>query len=115
MFPIIKSTFAVIMEMSENNTKNNNEAADILSTINSPDDLRKLSSDKLPQLCEDIRKFLISSLSTNPGHFASSMGAVEKRRSIFFERRMENTDAASVEQMTEPIRNDSSNSKPSAK
>ena len=63
--------------MSENNIKNNNEAADILSTINSPDDLRKLSSDKLPQLCEDIRKFLINSLSTNPGHFASSMGAVE--------------------------------------
>ena len=65
------------MEMSENNINNNNEANDILSTINSPDDLRKLSSDKLPQLCEDIRKFLISSLSTNPGHFASSMGAVE--------------------------------------
>ena len=63
--------------MSENNINNNNEANDILSTINSPDDLRKLSSDKLPQLCEDIRKFLISSLSTNPGHFASSMGAVE--------------------------------------
>lgn len=59
------------------NNINNTDAPDILSTINSPDDLRKLSPDQLPQLCDDIRKFLVSSLSTNPGHFASSMGAVE--------------------------------------
>lgn len=31
----------------------------------------------MPQVCSDIRDFLISSLSVNPGHFASSMGAVE--------------------------------------
>lgn len=48
-----------------------------LSTINSPIDLRHLSIDQLPQVCVDIRNFLINSLSTNPGHFASSMGAVE--------------------------------------
>ncbi|MDE6081513.1 MAG: 1-deoxy-D-xylulose-5-phosphate synthase, partial [Muribaculaceae bacterium] len=49
----------------------------LLDTINSPDDLRKLPVDKLPEVCADIRAFLIDSLSDNPGHFASGMGAVE--------------------------------------
>lgn len=65
------------METSESNIKNKPSKDNILNTINSPDDLRQLSQDDLPQLCEEIRQFLISSLSTNPGHFASSMGAVE--------------------------------------
>ena len=49
----------------------------LLDTINSPDDLRKLPVDKLTEVCADIRAFLIDSLSDNPGHFASGMGAVE--------------------------------------
>ncbi len=49
----------------------------LLETIDSPADLRKLSIEQLPQLCAEIRRFLIESLAVNPGHFASSMGAVE--------------------------------------
>ncbi|MDE6610973.1 MAG: 1-deoxy-D-xylulose-5-phosphate synthase, partial [Muribaculaceae bacterium] len=49
----------------------------LLSAIDSPADLRKLSVSQLPQLCQEIRRFLIYSLADNPGHFASSMGAVE--------------------------------------
>lgn len=49
----------------------------LLETINKPDDLRKLPVEQLPQVCDEIRRFLIYSLSENPGHFASSMGAVE--------------------------------------
>ncbi len=49
----------------------------LLSAINSPDDLRRLPVEKLTDVCTDIRHFLIDSLSSNPGHFASSMGAVE--------------------------------------
>lgn len=49
----------------------------LLSSINSPSDLRALSVDQLPQVCSEIREFIIQSLSVNPGHFASSMGAVE--------------------------------------
>ena len=49
----------------------------LLSAIDSPADLRKLNEDVLPRVCTEIRDFLINSLSTNPGHFASSMGAVE--------------------------------------
>lgn len=49
----------------------------LLSKIDSPADLRRLGIDRLPEVCHDIRQYLIDSLSKNPGHFASSMGAVE--------------------------------------
>lgn len=49
----------------------------LLSKIDSPSDLRKLKIEQLPEVCAEIREFLIASLSNNPGHFASSMGAVE--------------------------------------
>ena len=49
----------------------------LLSGIGSPADLRTVPADRLPEVCSEIRDFLINSLSTNPGHFASSMGAVE--------------------------------------
>ena len=49
----------------------------ILSTIDSPDDLRKLSVSQLPQVCRELREFIIDACSENPGHFGSSMGAVE--------------------------------------
>lgn len=49
----------------------------LLNKIDFPSDLRKLPLEKLPEVCSDIRAFLINSLSSNPGHFASSMGAVE--------------------------------------
>ncbi len=53
------------------------ESKTLLEQIDSPADLRKLPLGLLPQLCGEIREFLIRSLSVNPGHFASSMGAVE--------------------------------------
>lgn len=49
----------------------------LLSAINSPQDLKKLEVEQLPELCREIRAFLIENLSENPGHFASSMGAVD--------------------------------------
>lgn len=49
----------------------------LLDRINSPADLRKLPVEALPQVCAEIREFLIEKCSVNPGHFASSMGAVE--------------------------------------
>ena len=49
----------------------------ILSTIQSPADLRKLKVEELPQLCEELRDDIIHELSVNPGHLASSLGVVE--------------------------------------
>lgn len=54
-----------------------NNSSQILPTIHSPEDLRKLSPDQLPQVCSEIRDYLIEQLSSNPGHFGSSMGAVD--------------------------------------
>lgn len=55
----------------------NKEKYPLLSTIDSPDDLRALPENKLPQVCKELRGFIIDSLANNPGHFASSLGSVE--------------------------------------
>ena len=49
----------------------------LLNHINSPADLRKLSIDQLPQLCEELRRDIVDELSVNPGHLASSLGVIE--------------------------------------
>ena len=49
----------------------------ILSTINSPADLRRLTIDRLSELSDELRHYMIESLSENPGHFGSSLGAVD--------------------------------------
>lgn len=51
--------------------------AGLLEKIDSPADLRQLPVEALPQVCSEIREYLIQHLSSNPGHFASSMGAVD--------------------------------------
>ena len=49
----------------------------LLNQIQTPDDLRKLEVDQLPQLCDELRHFIVEELSVNPGHLASSLGVVE--------------------------------------
>ena len=49
----------------------------LLGKINSPADLRQLPEESLPQVCSELRNFIIDSLANNPGHFASSLGSVE--------------------------------------
>lgn len=49
----------------------------ILKTIDSPKDLRSLSQDSLPQVCDELRQMIIEELSRNPGHFGSSLGTIE--------------------------------------
>ncbi len=61
-----------------NSTDNDSSTiSPLLPRIDSPADLRRLSPDQLPQVCDELRQFIIDNLSNNPGHFASSMGAVE--------------------------------------
>lgn len=48
-----------------------------LQYINSPADLRKLSLDKLPIYCSELRDFIVSEVSVNPGHLGSSLGSLE--------------------------------------
>ena len=49
----------------------------LLNKINYPADLRKLKEEQLPQLCKELRDDILKELSVNPGHMASSMGAIE--------------------------------------
>ena len=49
----------------------------LLNVINTPADLRQLAPDQLPQVCDELRQDIIKELSTNPGHFAASLGVVE--------------------------------------
>ncbi|GAB1375099.1 hypothetical protein MASR1M46_19890 [Bacteroidales bacterium] len=48
-----------------------------LNKIDSPADLKRLSPDQLPELCSEIREFIISSCAENPGHIGASLGTVE--------------------------------------
>ena len=48
-----------------------------LDDINSPKDLRRLSVPELETLAAELRDFMVSELCVNPGHLASSLGAVE--------------------------------------
>jgi len=50
---------------------------ELLEQINSPDDLKKLSADELKTLAEEIRRFMLGSVSKTGGHLASSLGTVE--------------------------------------
>ncbi|MGI8891882.1 MAG: 1-deoxy-D-xylulose-5-phosphate synthase [Bacteroidia bacterium] len=49
----------------------------LLQKVNLPKDLRKLSEDELPQLCDELRNYIIDTVSVNGGHFGASLGVVE--------------------------------------
>lgn len=52
-------------------------AGPLLSGINTPDDLRKLDKSQLPQVCNELRQFIIDCVSVHGGHFGASLGVVE--------------------------------------
>ena len=49
----------------------------LLNTINSPSDLRQLSRTQLPTLADELRNFVIESVSKTGGHLSSNLGTVE--------------------------------------
>ncbi|MCH7407786.1 1-deoxy-D-xylulose-5-phosphate synthase [Belliella sp. DSM 111904] len=49
----------------------------LLAQIDSPKDLKKLPKEKLVQLCEELRQFIIDNVSIYGGHFGASLGVVE--------------------------------------
>ena len=49
----------------------------MLEKIQKPNDIKKIPADQLPALAEEIRKFIIESLSKTGGHLASNLGVVE--------------------------------------
>ncbi len=49
----------------------------LLSKIDSPDDLKKLSVEQLHQVCDELRQYIIDVVSVHGGHFGASLGVVE--------------------------------------
>jgi len=52
-------------------------AGPLLQTINTPEDLKKLSREKLHQVCDELRQYIIDVVSVHGGHFGASLGVVE--------------------------------------
>ncbi|MEC5317979.1 1-deoxy-D-xylulose-5-phosphate synthase [Brenneria populi subsp. brevivirga] len=48
-----------------------------LSLVETPDELRLLPKESLPKLCDELRQYLLDSVSRSSGHFASGLGTVE--------------------------------------
>ena len=49
----------------------------LLDSIQSPADLKALPKQQLPELCNEIRTFLLASVSKTGGHLASNLGVIE--------------------------------------
>jgi 1-deoxy-D-xylulose-5-phosphate synthase len=49
----------------------------LLNTINTPEDLRKQTRERLPQLAKELREFLVESVSKTGGHLSSNLGTIE--------------------------------------
>jgi len=52
-------------------------SSELLKNILFPEDLKKLSIEKLPKLSQELRQFIIDVVSSNPGHFGASLGVIE--------------------------------------
>ena len=56
----------------------------LLSNINSPADLKKLSKEQMHQVCDELRQYIIDVVSVHGGHFAASLGVVELSVALHF-------------------------------
>lgn len=53
------------------------KAGELLQNINSPGDLKKLGKDQLPEVCNELRQYIVDVVSVYGGHFGASLGVVE--------------------------------------
>jgi 1-deoxy-D-xylulose-5-phosphate synthase len=56
----------------------------LLDKIQYPADLRKLKEEELPQLCDELREFVIDAVSKNPGHLGANLGVIELTVAIHY-------------------------------
>jgi 1-deoxy-D-xylulose-5-phosphate synthase len=56
----------------------------LLDEIRFPKDIKKLPKDKLPQLCDELRHFIITQSANNPGHLGASLGTIELTIAIHY-------------------------------
>jgi len=63
--------------MSESAIQPSQPREQLLDSIRTPEDLKKLSVDQLPQVCDELRGFLLDSVQNTGGHLGSNLGVVE--------------------------------------
>ena len=56
----------------------------LLYKVDSPRDLKKLAPEELRAYCDELRRYIVEECSVNPGHLASSLGAVELAAAIHY-------------------------------
>jgi 1-deoxy-D-xylulose-5-phosphate synthase len=56
----------------------------LLNNINSPADLKRLTAQQLPQLCDELRQYIIDIVSVHGGHFGASLGVVELTAALHY-------------------------------
>jgi 1-deoxy-D-xylulose-5-phosphate synthase len=56
----------------------------LLSTINSPQDLKKISREDLHKVCDELRQYIIDVVSVHGGHFGASLGVVELSAALHY-------------------------------
>ncbi|UBM57460.1 1-deoxy-D-xylulose-5-phosphate synthase [Marinilongibacter aquaticus] len=56
----------------------------LLEGVQTPKDLRKLKKDQLPQLCDELRQYIIDTVSIHGGHFGASLGVVELTAALHY-------------------------------
>lgn len=55
-----------------------------MQTIDSPEDLKKLPREKLHQVCDELRQYIIDVVSVHGGHFGASLGVVELTTALHY-------------------------------
>ena len=60
------------------------KAGELLSTINSPADLKKLSKEQMLAVSEELRQYIVDVVSVHGGHFGASLGVVELSVAVHF-------------------------------
>ena len=56
----------------------------LLKTIDSPEDLKKISKEQLHQVCDELRQYIIDVVSVHGGHFGASLGVVELTTALHY-------------------------------
>lgn len=62
----------------------NVKAGPLLSGIRTPVDLRRLRPDQLPQVCDELREYIIETVSIHGGHFGASLGVIELTTALHY-------------------------------
>ncbi|MDE7077439.1 MAG: 1-deoxy-D-xylulose-5-phosphate synthase, partial [Alistipes sp.] len=60
------------------------EAYRLLQQVDSPRELKRLTQEELRAYCDELRRYIIEECSVNPGHLASSLGAVELAAAVHY-------------------------------